>query len=175
MPILWVLVRYPDAKREPEAFLCTDTEASPREVLNLFSRRWSMETTYEEARAHLGVETQRQWSDPAIFRTTPLLLGLYSLVALYVHQACRAPRTLAASGGMVSQAGRDLRRRAGAIAAPSVVRACRRISRQGRHDGTYPARAAPPHRDSLLRALRWRPAIAPAQLKCAKSRLTFVS
>ena len=86
VPVLWVLVRYPDGKREPEAFLCTDTEASPREVLNLFSRRWAMETTYEEARARLGVETQRQWSDPAIFRTTPLLLGLYSGVALYVHQ-----------------------------------------------------------------------------------------
>jgi hypothetical protein len=86
VPILWVLVRYPDGRREPEAFLCTDTAASPREVLDLFSRRWSMETTYEEARAHLGVETQRQWSDPAVFRTTPLLLGLYSLVALYVHQ-----------------------------------------------------------------------------------------
>src|SRR3954468_242160 len=86
VPILWVLVRYPDSKREPEAFLCTDTAANPREVLTLFSRRWSMETTYEEARAHLGVETQRQWSDPAVFRTTPLLLGLYSLVALYVHQ-----------------------------------------------------------------------------------------
>jgi hypothetical protein len=86
VPILWVLVRYPDGRREPEAFLCTDTAASPREVLDLFSRRWSMETTYEEARAHLGVETQRQWSDPAVFRTTPLLLGLYSLVAPYVHQ-----------------------------------------------------------------------------------------
>jgi DDE superfamily endonuclease len=86
VPILWVLVRYPDARREPEAFLCTDTEASPRAVLDLFNRRWSVETTYEEVRAHLGVETQRQWSDPALFRTTPLLLGLHSLVALYVQQ-----------------------------------------------------------------------------------------
>lgn len=85
VPILWVLVRYPDGRREPEAFLCTDTTASPREVLDLFSRRWSMETTYEESGGHLGVETQRQWSDPAIFRTTPLLLDLYSFVALYVH------------------------------------------------------------------------------------------
>jgi DDE superfamily endonuclease len=86
VPILWVLVRYPDGRREPEAFLCTDTAASPREVLDLFSRRWSMETTYEEARAHLGLETQRQWSEPAIFRTTPLLFGLYSVVALYMQQ-----------------------------------------------------------------------------------------
>ena len=86
VPILWVLVRYPDRRREPEAFLCTDTAAAPREVLDCFDRRWSVETTYEEARAHLGVETQRQWSDAAVFRTTPLLLGLYSIVALYVHQ-----------------------------------------------------------------------------------------
>ena len=45
-----------------------------------------MEVTYEESRAHLGLETQRQWSDPAVFRTAPLLFGLYSLVTLYVHQ-----------------------------------------------------------------------------------------
>jgi hypothetical protein len=86
VPILWVLVRHPDGRREPEAFLCTDTAASPRDVLDCFARRWSIETTYEEARMHLGVETQRQWSDPAIFRTTPLLLGLYSVVALYTQQ-----------------------------------------------------------------------------------------
>jgi hypothetical protein len=86
VPILWVLVRYPDGRREPEAFLCTDTSAAPRDVLDCFNRRWAVETTYEEARAHLGMETQRQWSDPAIFRTTPLLLGLYSVVTLYVHQ-----------------------------------------------------------------------------------------
>jgi hypothetical protein len=86
VPIRWVLVRYPDGRREPEAFLCTDTTAAPRDVLDRFDRRWAMETTYEEARAHLGVETQRQWSDPAVFRTTPLLLGLYSAVTLYVHQ-----------------------------------------------------------------------------------------
>ncbi len=86
VPILWVLVRYPDGRREPEAFLCTDTSADPRDVLGCFNRRWAVETTYEEARAHLGMETQRQWSDPAIFRTTPVLLGLYSVVTLYVHQ-----------------------------------------------------------------------------------------
>jgi len=86
VPILWVLVRYPDGRREPEAFLCTDTSAAPRDVLDCFNRRWAVETTYEEARAHLGMETQRQWSDPAIFRTTPVLLGLYSVVTLYVHQ-----------------------------------------------------------------------------------------
>jgi DDE superfamily endonuclease len=86
LPIRWVLVRYPDQRHDTEAFLCTDTQMAPLDVLDCYNRRWSMETTYEEARAHLGVETQRQWSDPAIFRTTPLLFGLYSLVTLYVQQ-----------------------------------------------------------------------------------------
>ena len=86
LPIRWILVRYPDQRRDTEAFLCTDTHMAPLDVLDGYNRRWSMETTYEEARAHLGIETQRQWSDPAIFRTTPLLFGLYSLVALYVQQ-----------------------------------------------------------------------------------------
>ena len=46
-------------------------------------KRWSLEVTFEESRAHLGIETQRQWSDRAIERTTPLLFGLYSLLALF--------------------------------------------------------------------------------------------
>ncbi|MFC5358221.1 hypothetical protein ACFPMG_24845, partial [Azospirillum himalayense] len=68
------------------AFLCTDLSVPPRTVLEWFNRRWAMETTYEESRAHLGIETQRQWADPAVFRTAPLLFGLYSLITLYVHQ-----------------------------------------------------------------------------------------
>jgi hypothetical protein len=48
-------------------------------------KRWSIEVTFEESRAHLGIETQRQWSDLAIERSTPCLFGLYSLVALLGH------------------------------------------------------------------------------------------
>lgn len=86
VPILWVMVRYPGGRRDPEAFLCTDLAVSPRTVLEWYNRRWAMETTYEESRAHLGIETQRQWADPAVFRTAPLLFGLYSLATLYVHE-----------------------------------------------------------------------------------------
>jgi hypothetical protein len=56
VPIRWVLVRYLDGRRDPEAFLCTATSVSARDVLSWFYRRWSVETTYEEARAHLGVK-----------------------------------------------------------------------------------------------------------------------
>ena len=47
--------------------------------------RWHLEVTFHETRAHLGVETQRQWSDRAIARTTPILMGLFSWVTLAAH------------------------------------------------------------------------------------------
>jgi hypothetical protein len=82
VPIRWVLVRDPEGKFDTQALLSTKLTAEPEQILEWFVRRWQMEVTFEEARAHLGVETQRQWSDKAIARTTPCLLGLYSLVTL---------------------------------------------------------------------------------------------
>ncbi len=79
--IRWVLVRDPEGGREPQAFLCTDLDAEPTEILGWFVRRWRVEVTLAEVRRHLGVE--RQWSDLAILRTTPALLGLFSLVTLW--------------------------------------------------------------------------------------------
>jgi DDE superfamily endonuclease len=83
--IRWVLVRDPSGEREPAAFLCTDLDAEPTAILGRFVWRWRMETTFQEVRTHLGVETQRQWSDLAILRTTPALLGLFSLVTLWAQ------------------------------------------------------------------------------------------
>jgi hypothetical protein len=81
VPIRYVLVR--DGQEfKPQAFLCTDLDADPCHILRWFVRRWSTEVTFTEVRRHLGIETQRQWSDRAIARTTPALLGLFSLVAL---------------------------------------------------------------------------------------------
>jgi hypothetical protein len=84
--IRWVLVRDPSGEKEPQAFLCTDQQAEPVDILRWFVRRWRTETTFEEARRHLGMETQRQWSDLAILRTTPALLALFSLVTLWASQ-----------------------------------------------------------------------------------------
>ena len=82
VPMRWVLVRDPLGRFAPQALLCTTLETSPEQVLRWFVQRWQLEVTFEETRAHLGIETQRQWSDRAIARTTPCLLGLFSLVAL---------------------------------------------------------------------------------------------
>ena len=78
----WVLIRDPPKQFESQALLCTDSQATPAFSLDCFVQRWQVEVTFEEARAHLGVQTQRQWSDKAIVRTTPCLLALYSLVTL---------------------------------------------------------------------------------------------
>ena len=88
----WVLVRDPDGKMEPQAFFCTDTDMDPADVISNFAKRWEMEVTFQEVRTHLGVETQRQWSKKAIARTTPALLGLYSLVCLRAQQALESNR-----------------------------------------------------------------------------------
>ena len=84
-PIRWVLVRDPSGEREPQAFLSTNLDAAPVEILGWFVQRWSMETTFQETRDHLGVETQRQWSDLAIARSTPALFGLFSLVTIWAN------------------------------------------------------------------------------------------
>lgn len=86
VPLRWVLVRDPMKQLKTQAFLCTDQKASAPQILNWFVKRWQIEVTFEEARAHLGVQTQRQWSDRAIARTTPAILGLYSVVTLLASQ-----------------------------------------------------------------------------------------
>jgi hypothetical protein len=85
VPLRWVLFRDPLGECEPMALLCTTLSYSPLQIAEWFVQRWQLETTFEEARAHLGLETQRQWSDKAIARTTPALLGLFSWVTLLAH------------------------------------------------------------------------------------------
>jgi hypothetical protein len=87
VPVRWVLIRDPKGKFKPQALLCTDLNVKPVQIIEWFVLRWQLEVTFEEVRAHLGVETQRQWSDWAIARTTPTLLGLFSLVTLLAHRS----------------------------------------------------------------------------------------
>jgi hypothetical protein len=89
VPVRWVLIRDPEGEFKTQALLCTDLDADPKKILRWFVTRWQLEVTFQEMRRHLGFETQRQWSDMAIGRTTPALLGLFSLVALFAHQRIR--------------------------------------------------------------------------------------
>src|SRR5207248_2683237 len=85
VPLRWVLVRDPFGHFDPQALLCTDLTRTAAQVIGYYVRSWQVEVTFEETRRHLGVETQRQWSDRAIVRTTPILLGLFSLVTRLVR------------------------------------------------------------------------------------------
>ena len=80
--IRWVLIRDPQRRFDPLALLSTDLTAAPLDIIKAYVCRWQVEVTFEESRAHLGLETQRQWSDKAIARSTPLLLAMFSLVTL---------------------------------------------------------------------------------------------
>jgi len=82
----WVLVRDPKQRFKPQALLSTDLKLSARQIVEYFVRRWSMETTFQEARLYLGLEGQRQWNDLATARATPVRLALFSLVALIVQR-----------------------------------------------------------------------------------------
>ena len=75
VPLPWVLIRDPLAKLRSQALLCTDLEVAAPQIIQWFVLEWQLEATFQESRAHLGIETQRQWSDLAIARTTPISLA----------------------------------------------------------------------------------------------------
>jgi DDE superfamily endonuclease len=96
VPVRWALVRDPLQEFKPQALLSTDLGSEPVEMLEWLVRRWAAEVTFEEARRHLGMETQRQWSDKAIHRTTPSVLALFSVVTLLAHHLYRGEQGLSA-------------------------------------------------------------------------------
>ena len=103
VPIRWVLIRDPQGSFAPQSLLCTDPAADPTRILQWFVLRWQLEVTpypvrgrlFQEVRTHLGVETQRQWSDQAIARTTPILMGIwrrtYALAIIRPSEASQSP------------------------------------------------------------------------------------
>ena len=85
VPVRWLLISDPRGEFKTQALLCTDLEADPKKILCWFVMRWQLEVTFQEMRRHLGFQTQRQWSELAIQRTTPALLGVFSLITLFAH------------------------------------------------------------------------------------------
>ncbi len=95
LPIRWVLLRDPKGRFRPQPLLCTDLNVKRKQIVEWFIQRWQREVTFHEVRTHLGVETQRQWADAALARTTPALLGLFSLVTLLAHRHASAGQLVA--------------------------------------------------------------------------------
>lgn len=92
VPIRWVIIRDPQKKFETQALLCTRTESTAKQIVEWFIKRWQVEVTFEESRRHLGIETNRQWSDKAIQRTTPCLYGMFSLIAMVAEELSKSDK-----------------------------------------------------------------------------------
>lgn len=91
-PVRWVIVRDESKKPKDEVFFTTDLSLSPAAIIAAYVRRWSLETTFQEVREHLGLETLRNRCHKAIARGVPLLLSLYTLIVL---AATRRPKSRA--------------------------------------------------------------------------------
>jgi hypothetical protein len=89
VPVRWVLIHPPQGEFKTQVLLCTDLDADPEKIVSWFVMRWQLEVTFQEVRRHLGFETQRQWSELAIRRTTPALLGLFSVITSFAHRQMR--------------------------------------------------------------------------------------
>lgn len=136
VPIRWVVLRDPLSPFSPQARLCTDQAISPTPIIEWFVLRWQVELTFHEVRTHLGVETQRQWSDLAILRTTPALLGLFSLIALFAQTLLDSKPLEVTSIRLVHQSSPHLRRYARVRSSTALARhPCLHVACQTRSGG----------------------------------------
>jgi hypothetical protein len=86
VPVLWVFVRDRTGTHRDSYLFSTDLALTPAEVIEMYTGRWSIETTFQEMRAYLGLETTRGWKERTVLRAAPCLFGLYSVVALLYSQ-----------------------------------------------------------------------------------------
>ena len=94
--VRWVFVRDLEGSHRDQYFFATDVTMRPEEIVGYYNRRWSIETTFEEVREHLGFETTRQRSKKSVLRTGPWLLGLFSVVCLVFAKHARTHKVLVA-------------------------------------------------------------------------------
>jgi hypothetical protein len=82
VPLQWVFVKDQDGTHRDEYFFTTDLTLKLEEIIGLYTGRWNIETTFQELRSHLGLETTRGWCQNTVLRAAPCLFGLYTVVAL---------------------------------------------------------------------------------------------
>lgn len=91
-PLRWVHVRDRQGTHRDDWLFCTDPALEPQRIVSLFTGRWSTEVTFQEARAHLGLETTRVWTQASVLRVAPCRLGLFSVVSLIFAGHARTHR-----------------------------------------------------------------------------------
>ena len=92
LPVRWVLVKDPEGKLKPVVLFSTNIDHPAAKIVETFVSRWPLEVAFEESRRHLGIETQRQWSDKAIERTTPCIFASFSIIVLMAMKHAEATK-----------------------------------------------------------------------------------
>jgi DDE superfamily endonuclease len=80
VPVRWVYVHDLSGTHRDEYFYSTDVAMTARQIIETYTRRWNAETTFQERRSYLGLETTRGWKKETVLRAAPCLFGLYSVV-----------------------------------------------------------------------------------------------
>jgi hypothetical protein len=84
--VRWVYARDRTGTHRDEYFYSTDVGLTARHIVEEYTGRWNIETTFQECRAYLGLGTARGWGRPTVLRAEPCLFGLYTAVALLYRQ-----------------------------------------------------------------------------------------
>jgi hypothetical protein len=92
VPIRWVYVKDTSGTHRDEYLFTTDLAMTADAVVGTYCGRWSTETTFQEARSALGLETTRGRCRGTVLRAGPCLLGLYTVVAVLYHALPAAKR-----------------------------------------------------------------------------------
>jgi hypothetical protein len=92
VPVRWVFVHDLEGTHEDRYFYSTDPALGPSRIITLYTGRWSIEVTIQEAKQHLGLAGPRNHKDASVLRTVPCLLGLFSVVAVLFHRHTRGTK-----------------------------------------------------------------------------------
>jgi hypothetical protein len=94
--VRWVYVRDGTGAHRDEYFFTTDLSMCPKRIVECYTQRWSIETTFQECREYLKLESPRGYGQPTVLRFTPCLFGLYTVVVLLYLQLPHPSSTLRA-------------------------------------------------------------------------------
>lgn len=91
VPVRWVCAYDPQNERD-DYFYSTDPTLTPRQIVELFAARWSVEVTFEEAKGHLGFESTRQRCEKSVLRSGPCIMGLFSVISVIYAELAKTTK-----------------------------------------------------------------------------------
>jgi DDE superfamily endonuclease len=94
--VRWVYVHDRTRTHRDEYFFTTDLTMKPQQMVECYTQRWSIETTFQECREYLKLESTKGYGQQTVLRFTPCLFGLYTVIVLLYLQLPSSSTTLRA-------------------------------------------------------------------------------